>query len=196
MQRHIVAMKKGGLDVIKRWSSLFTEQYPVAGVSERELQAVTATLFAPITDDEAVQIRASRSVLIDGTPAVAPSEPRNWWLPRGSLPASYLDFLRWSNGGSFLNGERRFDPFLPASTLRETLLSHAFPQFMPLTLPFASNGGGCFYAFDMRQSPLNGEYPILFVSLGNLSYDDAVPVANSFPEACRGSVNPTFHWMD
>jgi hypothetical protein len=37
-------------------------------------------------------------------------DPALWLLPQKNLPSSYLDFLRYSNGGEFQNGERYFQP--------------------------------------------------------------------------------------
>jgi hypothetical protein len=111
-------------------------------------------------------------------------------LPDGPLPPSYLSLLRWSDGGSFVNGDHRFDPFLPCSRLREYLLGYHVPQYMPGALPFALDGGGGFYLFDMRAGPVRGEYPLLYAGASNLRYDDAVAVASSLIEACRGTTDP------
>jgi hypothetical protein len=39
------------------------------------------------------------------------------------------------------------------------------------------------------------EYPILFTAAGNLGYDDAVLVADSFLEACKGTTDPGDAYM-
>jgi len=62
---------------------------------------------------------------------------------------------------------------------------------MPDSLPFAFDGYGDFYLFDMRRDPVEGEYPILFILSGNLGYEDAIIVATSFVEACNGTTNPS-----
>jgi hypothetical protein len=61
---------------------------------------------------------------------------------------------------------------------------------MPGSLPFAFDGKGCFYLFDMRSGSVEGEYPVLFTGSGNLGYDDAVRVAESFVETCNGTTDP------
>lgn len=182
------------------WSRLFTEQRPAAGATESELQAVVSALFQPVTEIEVLSAGTLPSNSIDhrGSASVVRKEfdSRNWWLPSRSLPDDYLDFLRWSNGGSFMNGERRFDPFIVAGNLRSHLIRYAVPIHMPGAIPFALDGSGCFYVFDMRRESSNNEYPILYVSSGSLGYNDAVPVASSFLEACKGATNPSYDWLD
>jgi hypothetical protein len=76
--------------------------------------------------------------------------------------------------------------------LREFLVSYHVPQYMPLAVPFAFNGGGVMYLFDMRDPPASdGEYPILCAHAGCLTFDphDSPKVADSFPEVCRGRFN-------
>jgi len=119
-----------------------------------------------------------------------PFDPSQWRIPARPLPPSYRDFLLWSDGGSFRTGERRFDAFLPVGKLREYLLAYHVPQFMPGGLPFAMDGGGGFYLFDLRADSIDGEYPIVFAHAGNLGWDDAVPIAQTFPDACRGDTDP------
>ena len=74
--------------------------------------------------------------------------------------------------------------------MREYLLAYHVPQYMPRALPFAFDGSGRFYLFDMRDRPIQGEYPVLYVGAGSLRYEDAVAVASSFVEACRGTTDP------
>lgn len=174
-----------------RWGGLFTEKYPEKGATEFELQRVAGSLFLPLNDSELSFVESARA-----NPFADAFHPRKWWLPKFPLPESYLDFLRWSNGGAFLTGERRFDPFIPVAELRRYLLSYHFPALMPGAVPFAMDGGGCFYVFDMRQNPVGSEFPILFTSAGNLGYTDAIFVANSFEEACRGATNPAYDGLD
>ncbi len=46
------------------------------------------------------------------------------------------------------------------------MLAYHVPEYMPLAVPFAFNGGGTFYMFDMRSPPVNGEYPIVCCGSG------------------------------
>ena len=90
-----------------------------------------------------------------------------------------------------MNGDREFGMFDPKS-IREYLLSYQLPEYMPGAVPFALDGGGGFYLFDMRAFPIDGEFPIVFAHSGSLGWDedDHVVVASTFNEACRGSTHP------
>ncbi|HEY4262442.1 MAG TPA: hypothetical protein VGM98_19930, partial [Schlesneria sp.] len=53
-------------------------------------------------------------------------------------------------------------------------------------VPFALDGAGGFYLFDMRNGPVNGEYPIATAHAGNLGWDDEsayAKCATTFAEA-------------
>jgi hypothetical protein len=180
---------------VVRWSKLFTRRYPVKGATEPELRSLVSSLATPLTEEEAEAINASQS---NPFPSSDPShliykpfDPRKWLFPTTSLPDSYLDFLGWSNGGSFFTGDRCFDPLIACNEVRNHLLGYHVPQYMPGAIPFAFDGGGRFYLFDMRREPIAGEYPILFVGSGNLCYADAVHVAASFIDACKGTSDPS-----
>lgn len=62
---------------------------------------------------------------------------------------------------------------------------------MPQSLAFALNGGGTLYLFDMRGPAVGGEYPVVCSHAGNpgWSAEECVRIADSFPEACRGTIN-------
>jgi hypothetical protein len=176
------------------WGKIFPGEVPGKGATDAELQAFVSALREPLSAKEVQEVKdeLANPSPDDADPGPAlhkPLHPRKWRLPDKPLPPSYLSFLRWSNGGSFYNGARGFN-FLSTSTLREFALSYGFPEYMPGSLPFAFDGGDNFYVFDMRSDPVDGEYPILFVRGDNLSYDNAVPVARSFVEACEGKTDP------
>lgn len=177
-----------------RWDQVFTETSPTAGATEEELRALATALLTPVTDEEAAGLIASQSNPFPaGHPLHArytPIDPRTWRLPGRGPPVSYLDFLRWSNGGYFVNGARSFYPLFAAGEVRGYLLSYHIPQYMPGVMPFALDGGGNFYLFDMRCASADGEYPVLFVHAGTLSYADTVPAGESFVDACTRSTDP------
>jgi hypothetical protein len=69
---------------------------------------------------------------------------------------------------------------------------------MPAALPFAFNGGGVFYLFDMREpADADGEYPVVAAHAGNLGWaghdecypPECWPVADGLAQACRGRTN-------
>lgn len=182
-----------------QWDEVFTKRSRAKGATEAELLSFVSSLFLPLTGEEVAAITTSQSNPFPASDplhdAYKPFDPRNWRLPGTPLPASYLDFLRWSNGGSFLNGDRRFDPVFAANEVRGYLLSYHIPQYMPGAVPFAFDGGGRFYLFDMRQGPTDGEYPVLFVGSGNLGYADTVHAGTSFIDACTRSTDPGEQYM-
>jgi hypothetical protein len=175
------------------WNNIFPGEIPGNGATEAELQAFVSALGEPLSNEEVQtandSLTKSSPVTNQGQASHKPFDARKWRLPAKPLPPSYLSFLHWSNGGSFYNGARGLN-FLSTSTLREFALSYCFPEYMSGSLPFAFDGGDNFYLFDMRSDPVEGEYPILFVRAENLSYADAVRVANSFVEACEGKTDP------
>ena len=143
------------------------------------------TALAPLTLEEISWITAGLT-----EPWVHPAE---WVIPNRSFPESYLSFLRWSNGGSFFVGRRKFDMFLPTDKIREYLLCYWIPMKMPGTVPFSFDGGGNFYLFDMRSEPSDGEFPIVFAPSAGMGWSEGyhhVVVARSFLEACRGTTDP------
>ncbi|QSW88672.1 MULTISPECIES: SMI1/KNR4 family protein [Flavobacterium] len=84
------------------------------------------------------------------------------------LPEEYIKLLNHSNGGGILNGDREFGYF-SLEDIREMYISYGFPFWAPAFLPVAFNGGGKFYAYDLRKE---NEFPIIAVSSGNIGYDD------------------------
>jgi len=176
------------------WSKVFKTKYPVAGASNENLAEAQAALLAPLSDEELAAIVSSQmNPFPPGDPLHAqyrPFDPTQWQLPNKPLPPKYLDFLHWSNGGSFFNGDRHFDPFLNCHDLRRNLIGYHIPQYMPEAVPFALSGDGQAYLFDMRKNPTKGEYPILFASLGSLRYEQSVVVGKSFVDVCSGTTSP------
>lgn len=176
------------------WTNVFTIRYPATGASDETISEAISATFAPLTKEELATIAGTQTNPFPPDDPLysqyCPFELCQWQLPSKPFPPSYLDFLRWSNGGSFFNNDRYFDPFFACQELRQYLLGYHVPQYMPDAVPFALNGSGCAYLFDMRQDPVNGEYPVLFASLGNLRYDQSKEVGKTFVEACSGVTNP------
>jgi hypothetical protein len=166
-------------------SSVFEEAHPETGASEAEINYLIESVKRPLSNTEVEQICRERQRI--GLPQ---SDPSRWSLPGSPLPAQYLEFLRWSNGGAFRNGERWFDSFFHTAEVRSYLLAYDLPQYMPGVIPFAFDGSGTFYVFDMREASIAGEYPVLIAAAGNLGFSDCRKIASSFLEACRGDVDP------
>jgi hypothetical protein len=179
-------------DVEIDWSEVFGQENQEPGASEEELAALAETLSAPLTPAEIAEINAGQQ---NPWPkkhpmykTYKPFDPTQWALPGQPLPASYLSFLRWSNGGCYTHGDRQFG-FFGTHELRPMLLAYHVPEYLPGLLGFANDGGGSTYFFDMRKAPAKGEYPILLVGDGAI-IEDAIKVAPIFLKACQGTTNP------
>jgi hypothetical protein len=175
------------------WSQVFEEAHPDPGASEEEIAAFLAELGRPLSPEEIAEVnRWNTNPFRPSDPLHAswrPFDAAAWRMPDRPVPESYLSFLRYSNGGQFRNGDRLFQMY--GTGLRQMMLDRLIPRSMPLALPFAFNGGGVMYLFDMRQPAVNGEYPILCASAGCLDFDPhySPRVADSFLEVCRGRFN-------
>jgi len=179
------------------WSSVFDETSPDPGASDAEIAEFLATVGQPLTIDEISEIiHFQRSLFHEGHPlhGTCPFDPSLWVMPTRPFPQSYLSFLRWSNGGWCRSGEREFGFFPtnhPTGGVRVMALAYLLPEYMPGALPFAFNGGGTFYLFDMRQDAVNGEYPIVCSHSGNQGWKENEHwfVAGSLEECCRGKID-------
>lgn len=180
------------------WSSIFDESRPSSGASDADLDRFVATIGQPLSVAEVAEVnRSQRNPFPASDPlhaAYRPFDPSCWEMPNRPLPPDYLSFLRWSNGGWCRTGDREFGFFPtshPTGGVREMTLAYHLPQYMPGALPFAFNGGGTFYLFDMREPPRGGNYPVVCAHAGGQGWrpDEHWVVADSFVAACRGSVN-------
>ncbi|WP_395745187.1 SMI1/KNR4 family protein [Prosthecobacter sp.] len=184
------------------WPSIFEERYPSPGAGARELSKFVRTFGAALSSKELHEIKSGQSNPFPPTDPLyasySPFDPRDWKLPAGALPADYLNFLAWSNGGEFRTGSRWFQ-FMPAIDpmhgVRAMLLAYHIPQYMPLALPFAMDGGGGIYLFDMRDPA--GEPPIVWAHAGSLGWrpDEHVQLGGSFLAACTDKTAPDEDWI-
>ncbi|MCE5173338.1 SMI1/KNR4 family protein [Paenibacillus profundus] len=175
------------------WESVFEVCYRKhSGVRERELEQVVNHWNKPLSEEEIAEIRGrQRNPFPETNPLhrlYQPFDPAKWSIPNKRLPAAYLDLLRYSNGGEFGNGDRYFQ-FFSADELRAMLLAYEFPEYMPGAVPFAMDGCGHHYAWDMRSSSEEDEHPILVSHSGNLGYEDSAQVAATFIELCTGTIS-------
>jgi hypothetical protein len=176
------------------WAALFDEMLPEPGASDQQIAALTHGLKQPLSQVERDAVTLNHIPVAHRTvplpPVQLPFDIDLWVMPKRKLPQSFLAFLRWSNGGYFRNGTRQFANIFSTVEIREMMLAYEFPQYMPQAVPFAFDGGGCFYSFDLRNEPLHDEYPIVFCGAGSLDYDEATLVATTFVAACSGRVDP------
>lgn len=169
------------------WDAVFKEQIKrCRGAEDWEIEELTTTLANPISASEYKSLRKQEA-----------EEPERWILPTGPLPESYLSILRWSNGGEFRNGDRLMQ-FFPAigkkEGVRTVLLSWTVPYSFPGIVPFATNGGGIFYAFDMRFRALDGEYWIVAAEMG--SSHKPYRLEETFLDACKSRIDFTVEWNE
>jgi hypothetical protein len=110
-------------------------------------------------------------------------------------PVSWLSFLRWSNGGDFINGEngeRGFQDMFSLEQVREYTTLYGIAHFLPGAIPFAMDGGAALYMFDTRKSPNAGEYPIVFCHSSEVGggWDSVTRLEDSFLACCQSTVDP------
>jgi hypothetical protein len=175
------------------WSTLFEAAYPELGASEADLHFLVQSLQRPISQAELGQIQQRHARWRERHPSsVLRFHPTSWRIPGKPLPQSYLDFLRWSNGGAFGQGERWFDRFFTTGEVRGYMLAYDVPEHLPGAVPFAFDGSGTFYLFDMREQQCAGEYPILISHASHLGFGPTAcrQIASTFVEACTGRTAP------
>ncbi len=66
------------------------------------------------------------------------------------------------------------------------MIGYHIPEYMPGAIPFAFDGSGL-DLFDMRQSVVEGEYPVVQAHAGCLGWDEdsCGQIADSLVAACR-----------
>ncbi|TQR46329.1 SMI1/KNR4 family protein [Paenibacillus popilliae] len=175
------------------WASVFEVCYQKnPGLTEQEVEHFISHWNNPLSEEEIAEIRERQRNPFPVTDPLHklyhPFDPAKWSIPNKCLPAAYLDLLRYSNGGEFGNGARHFQ-FFSADELRAMMLAYEFPEYMPEAIPFAMDGCGIHYAWDMRSSSEENEYPILVSHSGNLGYADSAQIASTFLELCTGTIS-------
>ncbi|TWT29976.1 SMI1/KNR4 family protein [Blastopirellula retiformator] len=155
---------------------------PESPATDAEIAAFVESVFAPLTAQELEELHAEHRAIVGEGSFDPPFNPAIWPLPNRRLPESYLAFLQYSNGGSFSGDNRDFDPLFTTNQVRQYMLFYSIPHWMPLSAPIGFDGGGTFYLLDMRDDPIDGDYPVLFANACNLGYDEAVKLADSFSE--------------
>jgi hypothetical protein len=174
------------------WERLFHCVDKEAPASDDDIAYLQESVLSPLTESEIAEINAGQSnpfPLSDPLHAnYKPFDPSKWQIPRRRFPESFVEFLRWSNGGNFERGEWLFNMF-PTSGIRDFLLAYQIPEYMPGAIPFAFDGAGGFYLFDMRDAPVDGEYPIVSAHAGDLGWeDDDRKLADTFLQAILSRV--------
>ncbi|MBQ3010729.1 MAG: SMI1/KNR4 family protein [Methanocorpusculum sp.] len=107
-------------------------------------------------------------------------------FPCPVLPAALASLLMESNGGLFTVCFREYQLF-STSELQEYYEVYQFNKYMPYALPWAMDGCGNFYLFNLR----NKDCAVYAVSAGNLGWgpDECYQIADSL-EDCLRQVDP------
>lgn len=147
-------------------------------ISESDLRASFNMLGKPLSDDEILEL-AKFCDLND-------IKFRDWDLPDYQLPEEYIELLKYSNGGNFCNGDREIG-FFRLQDIRSMYISYLFPEFQPGAVPFGFNGGGTFYAYDLRAPSQNP--PIIATASGCLDWDESAILGYSLAEVFSKDTN-------
>lgn len=92
------------------------------------------------------------------------------------LPEDYLDFMRQWNGYNGDVGQKGSVDIWPAEEIQPSNEANRFREWVPGLVLFGSDGGGEFYAFDMR-----GKDPkVVMVTMIPLNLENAVEAGSSF----------------
>lgn len=161
------------------WDTFFDKSSKKVGASSELIAKFRRTALHPLSTKEVAGVKASQQNPFPSTDPLhsvyKPFDARKWVMPTFGFPQSYLSFLQWSNGGSFIKGGREFG-FFPAIDsrcgVRAMMLSYHIPEYMKYGVPFAFDGAGTFYLFDMREPPLDDEFPIVLAHAGSLGWDE------------------------
>lgn len=96
-------------------------------------------------------------------------------FPVFELPDTYIELLKESNGGDFTTGNREYQLFSAKETL-QAYQSYNFSVYMPFAFPFAMDGCGNFYIFNLREK----DDCIYVVSSSDLEWEECHKIADSF----------------
>ncbi len=140
------------------WDTFFDTSTNADGASSEVIAEFSHTALRPLSIDEVAEVNVTQqNPFLASDPlhsTYQPFDAANWTMPPFSFPNSYLSFLRWSNGGNFTKGDREFG-FFPAldATCGVRTMMHAYhiPEYMQNAVPFAFDGAGTFYLFDMTR---------------------------------------------
>ena len=157
------------------WESVFQHVAKEPQATDDEIAYLQESVLAVLTESEIAEINSQQQNPFPASDPLhdkyQPFDPSQWDILKRPFPESFVEFLRWSNGGNFVRGERNFCMF-GTQSIREYLLAYQIPEYMPGAVPFAFDGAGGFYLFDMRDEPIDGEYPIVMAHSGSLGWDD------------------------
>lgn len=176
-----------------KWEEILKNKYQQkSGATIEEIEHLTKYWNADLSPKEIEDINSrQKNPFHEGDKyynLYKPFDPSLWKFPRRKLPSSYIDFLKYSNGGEFGNEDRYFQ-FFNTNNFREMNILYELPEYMQDAVSFAMDGCGNHLVFDMRKEQSSNEYPILATHSGNLGYEDCKLIAYSFEELCKGTTS-------
>jgi hypothetical protein len=180
------------------WPALASWADPEPGATEEQIQQLLDSISEPLTEEKIrlLEERLGVNPYPPSDPAHAtymPIDARALRMPARRLPDSFLDFLRWSNGGRFRHGNRELE-FFGCEGVRNMRFNTCLVAFAPLVVPFGWHDGNML-GFDTGKDPGNGEFPVVFVHQEMMRYP--FEVASGFVEFCRGMTDPAeIFWKD
>jgi hypothetical protein len=170
------------------WAALFTSCSSEPPATREDLQQLADDLSRPLSPGEVESVLATISNPFPPNDPLwskwRPLDPSAWRMPGGELPPAYESFLLSSNGGAVRNGEMEFR-FFSTRDLRDAMLRYHVPEYMPMAIPLGLDGSGNLALFDARSPLVAGEFPVLVAAAGNLGFDDARLLADTFEQFCR-----------
>lgn len=107
-------------------------------------------------------------------------------FPSRYLPEDYLSLMQESNGGDFTYGEREYQ-FLSITEVMDAYACYMFSKFMPFAFPFAMDGNGNFYIFNLRAA----DDHVYIVNAGNLGWEEdaCFQIAESFVDCLKQEIH-------
>jgi len=148
-------------------------------ISEDELHEIESFLSSPLNESELEELK-------DLSATIGDVDYKAWELPELKLPNEYIKLLKYANGGELTNGEREFG-FFGKKEIRDYYLRYMFPEWQPKAVPIGFNGGGVFYAYDLRQDLDNP--PIIATASGVLDWGDSVILGTTLEEVFTKDTN-------
>lgn len=175
------------------WENNFEVEYiKNSGAEESEIELFIKSWNEDLSEEEVLEINSRQKNTFNKSSEYYEKykafDPLLWNIPKRKLPDSYIEFLKYSNGGEFGNGDRYLQ-FFSTYELREMNLEYELPEYMESAISFAMDGCGNHLLFDMRKSCETGEYPILASHSGSLGCESFKFIANSFIELCMGKTS-------
>lgn len=172
-----------------QWPTTLAAQ-PGPPATDADIAKFVESVFEPISDEEIKALHAEHEAVVGDSCCDPAFDPGSWQLPQRKLPDSYLAFLRYSNGGFFAGQNRNFDPLFNVNEIRDYMLAYCIPHWMPLSCPIGFDGGGTFYLLDMREDAPANDYPVLFAHAGNLGYNQAITLTETFADLIETQLGP------